>query len=367
MAMATRLKAWLPALLALIVACGYTVWRLSTFGWNPIGLAELGTRFSQGGPTGSEGYDGQFTYYIAVDPDPRSVQEKLDVPAYRFQRILLPILGRFLGGFDPVGIAWAFLAINLVAHAIGTWAVAQFLLSYGYNPWFALIYGLWVGLVAGVGLHLHEPLAYSFVAVGFLARRKERYLLGACLLGLALFSKETALVFWGAVLLADILSRKRWSSVAGLVVGGLAFAGWQIWLWRVFGSPGLGSGGEMATAFEWLPFMGFFRIGLVSWSVLGLFFVIFGPTIILPTLWGVVTAARALVREWRRDEVWVLLLNSLAIVFLPFSTFREPLGLLRFASGLVLAVVIFAASRGMKKVLNYGILWIPLLAVLINR
>lgn len=123
----------------------------------------------------------------------------------------------------------------------------------------------------------------------------------------------------------------------------------------------------MATSFEWIPFMGLWRVGQTSMAVLGLYLVIFGPTILLPTIWGLIRSVQAVWHDQARAEVWALLLNSLFIVFLPFSTFREPLGLLRVGTGLVLAVVLFAVVQNMKKPLNYGLFWIPLLVVLVNQ
>lgn len=366
MAIMARLRTIWPALFAFGVATAYALWRMSAGGWDPMVLAELGTRYSQGDPDGSEGYDGQFSYYIAVDPNPYSVEEHLDVPAYRYQRILYPILARSLVGGEVNGIPWALLAVNLVAHAIGTWAVVLLLNERQLWRGYGLIYGLWVGLIAGVGLQMHEPLAYALIAVGWLLRRRGRRGLGAIFLGLALFSKETSLPFWGAALLADLLDKENRGSIIGLAASGLAFAGWQVWLWSVFGSPGLGSGGAMATSFEWIPFMGLWRIGQVNMRVLGLFVVIFGPTVVLPAIWGVIAGWQTIRQSWRQAEPWALLFNGLLIVFLPFSTFREPLGLLRFSTGLVLAVIFFAVSRGQKKILNYGLFWIPLLVILVN-
>jgi len=55
-----------------------------------------------------------------------------------------------------------------------------------------------------------------------------------------------------------------------------------------------------------------------------------------------------------------LFFNALAIPFLPFSTYRETGGLLRFACGLVLAGLLYAARYRMKRLLNYSYLWILL-------
>ncbi len=94
-----------PLVLGLAVALFYTVWRLSLVSWNAAGLAQIGTQYSEGVASGSEGYDGQFAYYIALIPDPNVVDVYLDVPAYRYQRILLPGL-RLAAGPGPGGACW---------------------------------------------------------------------------------------------------------------------------------------------------------------------------------------------------------------------------------------------------------------------
>jgi hypothetical protein len=141
---------------------------------------------------------------------------------------------------------------------------------------------------------------------------------------------------------------------------------WQLILRQWFGQAGIGSGGEMATPFEWIPFMGFFRIGLVEPAALALFGAIFGPTVILPTIWGIVASALKLAQKRSSPEAWALLLNAGAIPFLPFSTFREPLGLVRVADGLVLATVLFSSAHGMRRPLVYALVWSVLLVMLVN-
>ncbi len=81
-----------PALLAGLVAAGFAGMRLQAADWDPVSLAEVGGRYSDLRADDEEGYDGQFVYYVALNPDPTSVGPRLDVPAYRYQRILYPIL-----------------------------------------------------------------------------------------------------------------------------------------------------------------------------------------------------------------------------------------------------------------------------------
>jgi hypothetical protein len=364
--MSQRLKPLLPAFLVLLVALGYATWRLASAEWDPIALAEIGTRFSEGDPDGTEGYDGQFVYYVATDPRPANAMDHLDDPAYRYQRILLPILARFLSIGKLSWIPWMLLAINLTAHFLGTWAVSEFLNDHELSRWYCLIYGLWVGLVASVGLYLHEPLAYCLVAIGWWLRLRGKRLTGSIFLGLALFTKETTLLFWLAALINDLQNKERKRSIIGLILGLLLFAGWQVWLWQVFGTPGFGIRGAGATSFELIPFNGLWRVGLASLSALALYVVIFGPTIVIPTTWAVIASIKRIWNNWSHSEGWSLLLNSLAIVFLPHSTFREPLGLLRFATGFILAVIFFTAENKWKKALNYALMWIPLVIILFN-
>src|SRR3990172_591415 len=95
-----------PAGVVLIAATLLVSATIAINGGDPLALARIGTRFSQGDLQGSEGYDGQFIYYIAINPDPQQVAQYLDVPAYRYQRILLPLLARaFSLGNQPI-IPW---------------------------------------------------------------------------------------------------------------------------------------------------------------------------------------------------------------------------------------------------------------------
>jgi len=240
-----------------------------------------------------------------------------------------------------------------------------------------LSYGLWVGLIAPVGLDLNEPLSFALVIAAWLLLERRRSLAAAACLGLALFAKETALVFWFAALAGTLLGSRDRRLLAGLSAGGVAFAAWQLWLLSEFGRIGLGSGGDMATPFEWIPFMGLWRVGTVNLRALVLFLIIFGPTVVGPAIWGAIASLKTLFAGSRGPSEFGLLLSSLAIMALPFSTFREPLGLVRAADGLVLAVMLFASGqyaaaqaggrRRWLRPIRLALFWIPLLAILLNR
>ena len=250
------------------------------------------------------------------------------------------------------------MLLGLITQTIGTWVVAQLLSSWGVNPWYALVYGLWAGFTLAVRLDLPEPLAYGLVAGSLLAHERGKSWMSCVLLGLSVFAKEVTMLFVLAAILASIASKRWRDGWCMALITVLPYALFQVWLWRIFGEPGIGSGGAMATSFEIIPLKGFLQIGAYSLVYLLAMLVVFGPSILLPAIWGVWAGLRRWVAGDPTHIVFALLLNAIIIFFLPFSTVRETGGLLRFASGLVLSVLLFAARYRYKKVLNYSALWL---------
>lgn len=355
-----------PASVTLAVMWLVVIFVLAANEWNPLSLARLGTRYLEGDPNGSEGYDGQFVYYIAREMHPTQVAPFLDEPAYRYQRILLPLLGWLISLGSPRLIPWTLMVLGVASQAAGTWFVAEILAGWGVSRWYALVYGLWVGFVLAVRLDLPEPMAYALVAGAILAGERNRPYLSWLLYGLALFAKEVTSAFLLAALLSSLLQR-RWRDVSGLLLIGLTpYLLFQLWLWWIFGQPGLGSGGDMATPFELIPFMGLWRIAQYSTIYLAAMLVVFTPTVLLPTIWGIWASLRKLLRQETNVVVLALLVNALLILCLPFSTFRETGGLLRFMCGLVLAVLLFAARYKISRVLKYSWFWLVLNAFILK-
>jgi hypothetical protein len=354
-----------PAALTGLILIVYVAILILRAGGDPLVLASIGTQFSQGDPQGTEGYDGQFVVYIARDPRPISVLAQLDVPAYRYQRILLPMLARLLSLGVHDRIPWVLAALGVIAQTLGTWGVAILLKRWQVNPWYALVYGLWVGFVMAVRLDLPEPLAYGLVIFAILAYVDERHFVAWILMGLAVFAKDVVLPFAAAFFLVYAW-RREWLRLVGLgLIAVLPFMIFQLWLWTQFGTLGLGSGGQYATPFEWIPFMGLLRVGQYDPSLLLVYLIVFGPSIILPTVWGLSTVGRRLLKCEVDYLGLALFLQALSVVVLPFSTFAEPGGLLRYVCGLLLASLLFAARYKRMRVLRYAPLWILMNFVLV--
>jgi len=323
--------------------------------------------FAKIGDTVCTGYDGQFTYFIARDPfDLQSLIPILDVPAYRYQRILLPMLARALAFGNVSLIAWTIPLINLIAHTLGTYIVEKLLIAQGVSRWYALVYGLWAGLSVSVRTDIAEPLSYGLVAAAYLADSKRRVTWSAVLFGLAVFAKETAALFVIAQIAHTLFNRNRLSFISLLSFSILPFVVWQFILYQLFGSFGVGSGGCMGTPFEIIPFMGVWRIASTGSVVFVIYLLFLVPWIMLPTLWGIVASAREVLKKNFHPYVWAMGVNAAIIPFTPFSTFREPVAIFRFACGLVLATLLFASLVKSRRVLNYSWLWLAMWVFLIK-
>ncbi|HNB50603.1 MAG TPA: hypothetical protein PK530_01600 [Anaerolineales bacterium] len=354
--------------LFLIVALGYT---LAMSGGDPRVFATIGAGFQNGVPVdeADQGYDGQFAYFIALDPNPAHLTGKLDIPAYRYQRILYPLTARLLGLGQAALIPWTLVLVNVLAHVGATALLEQWLIAQKISRWYALIYAFWAGLIP-LKSDLTEPLCYALIVAAFWVQQKGAQRLvnqvwAAMLTGLALFAKEAALFFLAAQVASAVFQRdgKRATLFAAPLLPFIAF---QLYLYRTFGTIGLTSGGFMATGFEFIPYMGLWRIAEVSMVVFIVFCVLFLPMLVLPNLWGIVASVK---RLWTRDfspVVWALAANAAILPFTPFSTFREPFGMVRFMDGFVLATIFFGAHTRSKRVLNYAIFWIAALVLVIR-
>jgi hypothetical protein len=340
-------KRFFPALLTLLAALGYLGWVLVRSGGDPLALARLGTRYSAPAPMGTDGYDGQFNYYIAVDPNPASVAAHLDVPAYRYQRILYPLLARLLGVGQPAMIAWTLPILNLLILFVFVWQTGLLIEERGGSVWAALPIGLWAGLLASVRLDLAEPLALLLAVLALRTAGLDlnrRIPLTTLLLALALFAKETSLLFIAGFIVWSLV-RRRYSRATTMALALIPFAIFQIWLWNVFGAPGIGSGGAGATPFEWIPFAGMVRIGEANFQFLCMLAIVYFPGLLLPCLYGIVAPIVDGLKSRFTPEAAFLFFSSIMISLAPYSTFREPLGILRLACGLILCMGLYAARR----------------------
>jgi len=107
-------------------------------------------------------------------------------------------------------------------------------------------------------------------------------------------------------------------------------------------------------------------VGAFSTTLLLALLLIYGLFVITPAVWGFIDG----LRRWRRDGLdlvtSLVIVNAGIIPFIPFSTYREPGGMLRFICGLALAALLYAGKFQVRRALNYGFFWLALNAILLN-
>ena len=200
---------------------------------------------------GEVGYDGQQMLSIALDPGLNNQETilSLDNPAYRYRRILYPILGYLLGGGNPFWIPWALVGINVIALAVCTGLIAFY--HHGHqrsvyqSMWFSSIPGIWMVLSFSTA----DLLAGTFGLGAIISAHNRRTLLMLFCLAAGLLTRETLFILWSALLLTHI-QKKQSQEVAAIGVSILPLLTWLSYIYyrELPGSAGLGNFG--------LPFEG---------------------------------------------------------------------------------------------------------------
>jgi hypothetical protein len=324
--------------------------------WNPLSLAHIGTRYDPGVPDGTVGLDGQFVFQIAVSP--LDSPAKLDVPAYRLQRILYPMVARALAAGNHTLVPWTLILVNLAALTAGVAATEAIMVGCGRSRWWALAYGLNVGMFVSLRLDLTEPLAYGFVQWAALAQARNRPTSSAVGFCLAALTKEVTLLIAvgyliGSVRQTGLRAAARWAAIV------LApFAVWQIILAAWLGHMGIGSGGARAGPFELLPFHAWWGVLEHNPSIFLRLSLLIVPLVILPVAGALWVSALSLWRGQADATTASLAVQSAAFLFLPASNLLYPLGITRFSIGLIAALLNFGAVHGHRRVLLYSQLWL---------
>ncbi len=378
-----RSRASRPWVVSGVVLAAYGLWLLGAFasGHQARDFIYIGSKFINQGHTSQvirvdpgypnvsdTGYDGQFFYYIALDPV--HARAYMDVSAYRYTRILYPLTARALafGRADLVPVT--LILINWLSIAGGTFALAVWLRRKGLSPWFAIVFGLYPGLHMALQRDLSEALAYSLVAVAVLLFDREglrwRWL-SAGVFALAALTRETtaifALVYGIGLLLGGRIDRGWWPRARSNLWVSLAFLAMALGpllAYKVFLEVWLGSHQDIGIPLAVIPFS-----GLWHWRYWD------APTqreeivsVVIPGVIAGVVAVVAVVRRQWRPAIFLLLGNVLLfVVFLQLEAYEEIQASARVSTGVVLSAVLclplLGATAGRRRwFLVSGALWL---------
>lgn len=348
-----------PWLVIGLLASAYCLFTLMQHTWDPLSFVLIGRQFDPAHGVLELGYDGQFVYQIAINP--AGAAPFLDVPAYRYQRILYPLLGRALALGNPLLIPWMLIFINLASLVLGTLAAEKVMVDHGCSRWYALAYGAFAGLWLSLRLDLTEPLAFALVMWGVLYFERAKIWRSMPLCALAALGRELTLLFAAAFVISLWLDGRRCTALVWGLGAVLPFGLWQIFLRLWLLEWGVQSGGYLATSFELIPFRGWWGYPVYDGAMFVLLSLVVLLMALLPASAAIVASLRALWKGRLGPGVWILLLNALIFPFLPSSTMLNLPGLVRIMTGLMAAVLIYGALESSRRALLYSPLWLLLL------
>jgi hypothetical protein len=226
-----------------IAVAGLFLWQFLTvhynYGGNWTGLFCINTRAEVPPALEAEhpytcaipiGYDGSVFHLIAHDPWlRRGFANFIEVPAFRYRRILVPVLAWVLALGDDAWIHTAYFTVILGFAFLGVYWLALFAMRREMHPAWGLIFVLTPATLTSVD-RMTADIALAALAVAFALYVEEgpRWRL-MLVLALATLVRETAFPLVGGYLLF-LLSRRRFTDGAWVVAAMLTALGWYAFL-----------------------------------------------------------------------------------------------------------------------------------------
>jgi hypothetical protein len=211
--------------------------------------------------TGTDGYDGQFYYRLALNPLSHQVTAfhiTLDNPPYRQQRIGLPATAWAVREVFRAPTSLALVLVNVLAIVAVGWAGATWARRYGRSSWWGVTVAASPALVMALARDLTEPLATAALISGLLLWTAGRRWLASLAFTAAVLCRETVLVVllgMGVCCLVQLVrgggrAARRTSvmQILALCVPAAVEVGWQLHVKEVWGAtklPTLSGNGQV--------------------------------------------------------------------------------------------------------------------------
>ncbi|MFN8526695.1 MAG: hypothetical protein U0821_26625 [Chloroflexota bacterium] len=224
---------------------------LAQYGHDPTCLARIGDRVDTGRlvpnqncvEQDSVGYDGQFYFFIALDPTLLTYDPTLamDSVAYRYGRILYPLLAWLLAGGQEWLVPWSLLIVNVLAVLCCTAGAMGILQHFGASRWLSVAVALSPPLLIGTLADLAEPVSLACTIWGLLWFCRRQHIRATLVLSLSVFAREVGVVVPLVFSLAFLVARD-WRRCLLYAVPGVVLAAWNAILWLRLGAFGVLSG-----------------------------------------------------------------------------------------------------------------------------
>jgi hypothetical protein len=277
------------------------------------------------------GYDGQIFFYLAQDPlltGKVASRDEENSPhigpvAYRYQRILLPVLGWLTSWGEPRVLEWTLPLINVLAVLGAGFLLARFLAARGRSPWLALVYMVSLGVAVGVVTDLADPLAASLFIAGVVWWLDQRRGLAVAAFTACLLARELYVIPVAVIAVLELRHRRTalpW--LVPLAVWGV----WQIYLRLALAGPVTPDSVERPSI---VPLLGAIRkvrevvrinwLGAANWEAVFVALLLLIPLFFLVRSLGVLDRARRL-RRWPSREDLLPVVGLASVLTVPFLT-----------------------------------------------
>lgn len=180
----------------------------------------------------SGGYDGQFYYRLALDPfdyAPVAHGIRLDIPSYRTQRVVYPILAWALAFGQPEAVIWTLILVNFIGIAAIGYAAALLAQRFNRHALTGVLIAAYPGFMMTFARDLTEIVAMAFLLWAVLAAFAQRNATAALLFSLAILSRETTLLLAGAFFLETVRRRIQGGKMASCIYAAIPLAVWVAW------------------------------------------------------------------------------------------------------------------------------------------
>lgn len=209
------------------------------------------------------GYDGQFYYRLALYPFTSKVQDfgiRFDVPAYRQQRILYPLIvwGVSLGKANLVPVLM--ILINFLGLGIIGWMGGVYSQLIKRHALWGIVFSLYPGFISSLSRNLTEIVAVCLMFASLLLMQRNKNAAVTVLLTLAVLARETTLIAVAIALgvwLIEVwkkepLQQIKWHT---FTIPFVVYCLWQIFLYYRWGIFPILEGRSQGVDF---PFLGLF-------------------------------------------------------------------------------------------------------------
>ncbi len=211
-----------------------------------------------------EGYDGEFNYYIAVDPlNKKGIYQCTGGGPYRYQRILFPMAAALLSMGEMSRVPGILLTVNFCAVLLGAYFLTRSSKHFLGHGWAGLFAIFAVGTLIALTRTTTELVYSSLMIAGFYYYlAKNNFPAAALWFSASVLAKELALPAIAAAALYEIAARKSWRNACLFLIPVGVYGLWQLNVRANFGMFSFQAGVEQGGFNSFKSLSGFFqRIG----------------------------------------------------------------------------------------------------------